>query len=40
MSDWKTDVRSRLSAAGIKDPDAEAARIVQSIVGMAGLLHC
>jgi release factor glutamine methyltransferase len=28
MSDWKADVRSRLSAAGIEDPDAETARIV------------
>ena len=27
MSDWKTDVRSRLAAAGIQDPDGEAARI-------------
>jgi release factor glutamine methyltransferase len=27
MSDWKTDVRNRLSVAGIEDPDREAARI-------------
>lgn len=36
MSDWKTDVTSRLRAAGIEDPQGEAARIVAAAEAVGG----
>lgn len=36
MSDWKSEVRRRLAAAGIEDPDGEAARIAAAAEAVGG----